>query len=274
MEIIKSPLNYSGSKNYIVDQIIDNLPDKYDTFVDMMGGAFNVGINVRNAKTLVYNEYNPFVFEIVDMLLTCDKEKLIKDVKEIVEKFGLSKGNKEAYINFRNYYNANKTPLNLFVVQMYCFQNQLRFNSKHDFNTPVGNCGVNETTYERILQFVPQCHKLITKNEDFANILIDEFSKDTVFYFDPPYLITNATYNDGKRGFKGWDENQEDGLLEYLDKINDSGRKFMLSNVIYHNGKTNTKLLEWCNNHSYRIIELKPHNGRYGSRKEVLVVNY
>ena len=61
---IKSPLNYSGSKNYIVDQIIDELPETFDTFVDAMGGAFNVGINVRNSKKIVYNEYNPFVFEI------------------------------------------------------------------------------------------------------------------------------------------------------------------------------------------------------------------
>ena len=69
-------------------------------------------------------------------------------------------------------------------------------------------------------------------------------------------------------------EKQEDDLLVFLDRIDKAGRKFMLSNVIYHNEKTNTKLLNWCNSHSYRIVELKPHNGRYGSRKEVLVVNY
>jgi len=274
MEIIKSPLNYSGSKNYIVDQILDNLPRKMSTFVDMMGGAFNVGINVRTAETLVYNEYNPFVYEIVDMLLTCNKEKLIRDVKDIVEKFKLSKGDKEAYINFRNYYNKHKTPLNLFVVQMYCFQNQLRFNSKHDFNTPVGNCGVNETTYERILKFEPCCKKLVTTNKDYSDVDLSSYPSDTVFYFDPPYLITNATYNDGKRGFKGWDEEQESNLLLFLDKIHANGQKFMLSNVINHNGKTNVRLQTWCESHNYKIIYLKPHNGRYGSREEVLVINY
>jgi adenine-specific DNA-methyltransferase len=272
-QFLKSPLNYSGSKNYIIDQIIDELPKKMNTFVDAMGGAFNVGINISNAVNVVYNEYNPFVYEIINMLLNSDTKELIENIKQIVEKFGLEKGNKEKYLIFRDYYNKNKTPLNLFVLQMYCFQNQLRFNQKHDFNTPVGNSGCNETTFNRINTFKTKSN-VITMNKDFNDLNPEEFDKDTVFYFDPPYIITNATYNDGKRGFKGWDMEQEIKLLAFLDKINQNGQKFLLSNVIFHNGKTNELLLNWATNNNYTIVELKPHAGRYGSRKEVLVKNY
>ena len=271
---IKSPLNYSGSKNYIVDQIIEELPESFYTFVDAMGGAFNVGINVRNSKKIVYNEYNPFVFEIVDMLLRDDKDKIISNVKRIIKKFNLIKGDKEAYLNYRDYYNNNKTAMNLFVLQMYCFQNQLRFNQKHDFNTPVGNCGCNETTFDRIKSFDIDNRELETTNLDFNDIDITKYSKKTVFYFDPPYIITNATYNDGKRGFKGWDEEQEEKLLSFLDRINKNGQKFLLSNVINHNGKTNKILLNWAKDNNYKIVKLKPHAGRYGSREEVLIKNY
>ena len=104
--------------------------------------------------------------------------------------------------------------------------------------------------------------------------MIDDFPFDTVFYFDPPYLITNATYNDGKRGFVGWNLLQEERLLRFLDRISSSGRKFLLSNVIEHNGKTNETLLNWANKNNYSIVSLKPHAGRYGSRKEVLIKNY
>lgn len=274
VELKKSPLNYSGSKNYIMDQIINELPLTMNTFVDAMGGAFNVGINVRNANTIVYNEYNHFVFEIVDMLIKSDKDKLIKDVENIISRFGLEKANKEKYIKYREYYNKNKTPLNLFVLQMYCFQNQLRFNQNHDFNTPVGNSACNDTTFERIRTFQSSASKVITMNKDFVDLDIDSFDLDTVFYFDPPYIITNATYNDGKRGFKGWDIDQEKKLLIFLDSINQSGRKFLLSNVIYHNGKTNEILLDWAMTNNYSIIELEPHGGRYGSRNEILIKNY
>lgn len=273
-EYIKSPLNYSGSKNYIVDQIIEQLPPSFDVFVDAMGGAFNVGINVSNAETVIYNEYNPFVYEIIDMLLTSDKIDLISKVQELVSRFGLEKGNKEHYIEYRKYYNKHKTPLNLFVLQMYCFQNQLRFNQKHDFNTPVGNCGCNETTFDRIRTFIPKSKQVHTSNLDFFEIDYTSLPKNTVFYFDPPYIITNATYNDGKRGFNGWDEEQERRLLEYLEKINANGQMFLLSNVIYHNGKTNELLLQWATTNNYKIVKLKPHAGRYGSREEVLIRNY
>ena len=98
--------------------------------------------------------------------------------------------------------------------------------------------------------------------------------KKTVFYFDPPYIITNATYNDGKRGFEGWSEKQEKELLEFLKQIDENGQKFVLSNVINHKGKTNKLLLDWVNDNGYQIVKLKPHGGRYGSREEVLVKNY
>lgn len=273
VDIIKSPLNYSGSKNYIVDQIIDNLPKHFNTFVDAMGGAFNVGINI-NSQKVVYNEYNKYVFEIVKMLLHANSNELIKEIEKTIDKYQLEKGNKEKYINFRDVYNENQTPLYLFILQMYCFQNQLRFNSKHLFNTPVGNCAYNESTSERIYKFKPKAKEVELLNLDFNDIELSLFEKDTVFYFDPPYIITNATYNDGKRGFKGWDIEQEKRLLKFLEKINNNNQKFMLSNVIYHNGKTNELLLNWCKENNFRIIELIPHSGRYGSRKEVLVVNY
>lgn len=273
-EVLKSPLNYSGSKNYIVDQIIDCLPDDISTFIDAMGGAFNVGVNISKAKNVVYNEYNPYVFDLVKYLLTEKKEKIIKDVEALVSDFELTNGNKEKYLIFRKYYNEHQTPLNLFVTQMYCFQNQLRFNGKHEFNTPVGNCGYNETITQRILEFKPKSEILELINLDFRDIEIDRYDIKSVFYFDPPYIITNATYNDGKRGFKGWTIEDEKELLMFLDKINDLGRRFVLSNVIVHKDKTNELLLNWVNKNNYRIINLKPHNGRYGARKEVLVVNF
>lgn len=50
--------------------------------------------------------------------------------------------------------------------------------------------------------------------------------------------------------------------------------KILLSNVINHNGKTNKILLNWAKDNNYKIVKLKPHAGRYGSREEVLIKNY
>lgn len=64
-------------------------------------------------------------------------------------------------------------------------------------------------------------------------------------YCNPPYLISNASYNDGNRGFKNWTEKEERELLKLLDTLNAKGVKFALSNVLYHKGQENKILAEW-----------------------------
>ena len=62
---IKSPINYAGSKYRLLKKIIPLFPNEIHTFVDLFGGAFNVGINV-NAKRVIYNDiinYLPELFE-------------------------------------------------------------------------------------------------------------------------------------------------------------------------------------------------------------------
>lgn len=54
-EYIKSPLNYVGGKYKLLPQILPLFPKNIDTFIDLFGGGFNVGINVP-AKEVIYNE--------------------------------------------------------------------------------------------------------------------------------------------------------------------------------------------------------------------------
>ena len=102
-----------------------------------------------------------------------------------------------------------------------------------------------------------------------------KFVGKTFFYFDPPYMLTNGSYNDGKRGFNGWDEEQEKKMLHLLDRLHRAHAKFMLSYVITHNGETNHTLMNWIENNDYRLICLGDILGISGSkRKEVLITNY
>ncbi len=269
-KIIKSPLNYSGSKYNLMGEINKYLPNNISTFIDSFGGAFNVGVNVQ-AERVIYNEYNKFTYNIIKLLLEeKNKNKIVKKVEEIIKNHNLVSGNKENYIKFRKYYNEiDSSTLNLFVLSMFCFQNQMRFNSKHEFNTPVGNCAYNETLKKRILAFIPKTKDFELINKNFYDIDYSKYDKNSLFYFDPPYLITNATYNDGKRGFDGWNTELEIKLLDKLIELDNNGYKFALSNVIYHKENVNHILLSWAQEHNFKIINLK-----HSRRKEVLIVNY
>ena len=55
LNFVKSPLNYTGGKFKLLPKIIPLFPSKIDTFYDLFGGGFNVGINVV-ANKIVYND--------------------------------------------------------------------------------------------------------------------------------------------------------------------------------------------------------------------------
>lgn len=76
------------------------------------------------------------------------------------------------------------------------------------------------------------------------NIDWDKFDENTLFYFDPPYFITKAAYNDGKRGLAGWGINEENCLFSILEHLHKKGFKFIMSNVKEHKG---TKILNLLN---------------------------
>ncbi|HEY9059183.1 MAG TPA: DNA adenine methylase [Pseudobacteroides sp.] len=270
----KSPLNYSGSKDTLLPAIVKELPSSINTFVDVMGGAFNVGANIVATDCIVYNELNQYVYEIIEWLLKTDKTEIVEGIEKRIADYKLEKGKKGPFDKLRLAYNeVDKCPLNLYLLHMYSFQNMIRFNSEHKFNTPIGVAGYSEDIKQRILNFKVKAKNLKMMNVDYTSINWSEYPSDTVFYFDPPYFITSAAYNDGKRGMKGWSADEEVELLNTLSYIDSLGYKFMLSNVINHKERTNHLLLKWVEEHGFRIIDIGISGWRY-AKNEVLIVNY
>lgn len=273
LKINKSPINYSGSKDTLVPEIIKLLPSNVDVFVDAMGGAFNVGANITALNKVVYNELNPYVYELVSWLVNTPKEELIRTIEQKIEQFGMDKADESAYKRLRDAYNANQNPLELFVLHMYSFQNMIRFNGSHKFNTPIGVAGYSDDMKQRILEFKAKTPNLELINGDYVNINWASYPQNTVFYFDPPYYITSAAYNDGKRGMKGWGLNEEIELLSILKRIDELGHKFILSNVIRHKDKEHTLLIEWIKENNYRVLDVGISGWRY-AKSEVIIINY
>ena len=273
LTINKSPLNYSGSKDTLLPAILRELPKSIDTFVDVMGGAFNVGANVTATNKVVYNEINPYIFEIIRWLLKNDHKTVIASVEDIINKYGLGKGARIPYEHLRDDYNKEQNPQMLYVLHMYAFQNMIRFNGKHIFNTPIGVAGYSDDIKQRIENFKVKAPNVELINSDYTTMQWETYPEGTVFYFDPPYFITSAAYNDGKRGMKGWGINEELELLSTLKKIDELGYIFMLSNVIEHKDKENVMLKEWVRENGYRVIDVGTSGWRY-AKNEVLIVNY
>ena len=287
MKIIKSPLNYIGGKYKILPQIIPLFPKKINKFVDLFAGGCNVGINIVDAREIYLNDNLIYLINLYKAFKSNNIDCILNHIKSRINQFDLSLTNEKGYKELRKLYNKQKNPLDLFVLIAYSFNHQIRFNNDHEFNNPFGkDRSFNETMERNLRLFV---EKIQTKKRKLLNVSFDEFdfsclSKNDFVYCDPPYLITVGSYNDGKRGFKGWTEKEEKKLLEILSNLDKSGIKFALSNVLDHKGKSNDILKQWIEKHpTFRVNPINFHysNSNYHtiirdkkSTTEVLITNY
>ena len=131
----------------------------------------------------------------------------------------------------------------LFVLIVYSFNNQIRFNSDGKFNLPVGKRDFNTKMSEKLSVFIDviKIQNSNFKNFDFAKFDIASIDSDDFIYIDPHYLITCETYNEQN----GWNENKERQLLSFIDKLTDKKIRCALSNVLQSKGRKNYILLKW-----------------------------
>ena len=273
---VKSPLNYVGGKYKLLKQIIPIFPNDIKLFVDVFGGGFNVGANVVSEK-IIYNEINKNVFDIINGIAN-SSDNIMKELESIVNEYQLSKTNKDGYLLLReNWNNEDKDWKKLYMLICHAFNHSIRFNKQGKFNIAFGKdrSEFNNKIKENFAKFKETiCNKNIEyRCGDFENI---EIIKEGIYYCDPPYLLGTANYNENG----GWTEDDEDRLLNWLDKLNENGCKFILSNVLEHKGLENTKLIEWSKKYKIHYLNYNYNNCNYNKKDkhqytlEVLITNY
>lgn len=290
--MINSPLNYTGNKYKLLNQILPIINGKSDRFVDVFAGSGLVGLNCDSSEVIL-NDNNTITIELLNYFKNNTSNQIISEVDKIILKYGftdthrngkdaypeikhegLSKFNKIPFNNLKNDYN-NAPDLNkLFALIIFGFNHYIRFNSKGEFNVPVGKVDYSTSLRTKTEEYVSgfKKKKITITNRDFKDESIYK-DKEAIYYFDPPYLITQAPYN------ASWSEKDEQDLLDLLSNLDKKGYKFALSNVIEGNGKKNDLLIEWSKRFTVHYLNRKYLNSNYRKKnitiaKEVLITNY
>ena len=304
MAFVQSPLNYTGGKAKLLPQILPLFPKRINTFVDLFCGGCNVAINT-SAQKYICNDINTELIGLLSLMKSDSESCFKKSIKEIISKYELSdsdtfgysfyncnsaKGlgtyNKEKFLSLREDFNKSKKTskshfYKLYVLIVYAFNNQIRFNSEGKFNLPVGKRDYNKKMQEKVSLFLKKIHEsdFSFLNQSFKDFSIEKLPEKSFVYADPPYLITTASYNEKK----GWTDDDEKSLLSFLDLLNEHGIKFALSNVLETDGKENKILKNWLNERpKYKCNHLKfsYSNSNYHKKNtnkktdEVLIINY
>ena len=300
-EFVKSPLNYTGGKYKLLGQLTSKFPNNIGTFVDLFGGGFNVGANVE-ADRIIYNDSCKEVSRLIKLFWKFTSNEIIEKLDNLIGKYSLSDSekngyeyygcnsnnglgsyNKDSFIKLRSDYNMAKTSISkdflLLLLNIYSFNNQIRFNSNGEFNLPVGKRDLNASIRRNIKLFAEKIKSknILFLNEDFKAVKPDNFEQP-FYYCDPPYLLGDACYNEND----GRNINKEKELLAFLLTLSNQGVNFALSNVIEHKGRTNDFLIKRAFLNRFNIIYLDKDysNSNYHSSAkdckttEVLITNY
>ena len=74
-----------GGKTNVIEFIKPALGGK-EVFVDLMGGGFNVGINAFGYQTIIYNDINFIVKDLLLMFRQLDTPTILKKIEDLIEK--------------------------------------------------------------------------------------------------------------------------------------------------------------------------------------------
>lgn len=283
--MIKSPINYMGSKRRLLKQILPLFPDNINTFYDLFAGGGIVSLNTQ-AKQVYYNDLDKNLAHMFIALSTLPDFEV-----DVVEKVILNHHDKESFLALRhdynqgNYHGVDKY-VALYVLIILSFNGLPRFNSKGEYNMPYASIkrltdNYLKTKIDNLRVFIKyvQEHHLVFISKSYDKVISDlsSLSNNDFVYLDPPYSLTDATYmNRGNR----WSYQEDKDLIAYMDNLDRYHIKFAMSNVLSHRGTTNEVLLSWLKGSNYTVHHLNMNysNSTYhtknGKSDEILVTNY
>ena len=297
--MIRSPFFYVGDKYKLLTQLKEFFPSGINNLIEPFCGGGSVFLNTSAAK-YIENDNNPWMIKLHKFLLKESKNKKLffRKLHRLIDQYGLSASylgknvpadlkkkyikthyavfNKEAYSKLKADFNANQSNMMLlYMLLIYGFNHMLRFNSSGLFNLPVGNVDYNKNVYEALSNYFDLASVIDVQFYalDYKKFLRKiNIEKNDFVYLDPPYLISSSEYN------KFWNEKNEKELLAEIDKLNEKGIKFALSNVFRHKGLSNQILIDWSK--KYNVHFLKSNYISYFDNSikkdtiEVLITNY
>lgn len=186
--MITSPLKWVGGKQKILKDILPHI-GSCDKFVDVFAGSMTVSLNV-DSQTYIINDINPDLIWFYKHVsnnydnIVKESNSLFHDVDEkkyysVRDKFNsLEHGNLERSILF-------------LFLNKFGFNGICRYNSKGKFNVPYGKRTshiVPEKNLECLSTFLTKNRVTLLNKNFIDNIIYETLDKNSVVYFDPPYL--------------------------------------------------------------------------------------
>lgn len=218
--MIKPVIKWSGSKRSQAEEILKNVPDKFNTYFEPFVGGGSVLYAVHPQKAICGDICKPLI-------------SLWNEIKERPKELSkayrlrwnrLQNEGYEAYYSIRDDFNQTHSPEDLMFLSRTCVNGLIRFNTKGEFNNSLHHTrkGINPDTLEKIIEDW-------SNRIEGATFIAGDYIKTTAsaspgdfIYLDPPYFHTVGRYY----GTKSIDFKE---FIQFMKDLNDRGIKYMLS---------------------------------------------
>lgn len=280
-------------KLYPIELKIKKIKNYYEPFVG--GGAvfFDIAQN--------YEVENAFLYDINDELILTYLV-IQKDVQRLIEflfrydkqyKKLSEEDRKQYYYEIRENYNLQRFNIDYnkysdnwipraaqtIFLNKTCFNGLFRFNSKGEFNSPMGKYKNPKILDEQNLLNVSMLLEIATiKKADFTEVRND-MKEASLVYFDPPYRPISKTASFTSYSKFNFQDDEQLKLAGLFYELDQQGHKLMLSNSDPKNTNPDDDFFETIYS-SYNITRVNAKrsinsNGtKRNSIKEIVVTNY
>lgn len=229
-------VKWVGGKRELVDFIMPCIPKQFNNYFEPFvgGGALFYALlnkGLLDSKQIYLNDKNKELINAYKMIQN-NPYKLLDELKILQDSH-----NKEVFYRIRNldrqkdfkdlnpYFRAAR----FIYLNKTCFNGLCRYNSKGEFNTPMGSYK-NPKIYDEAL--ILQTHKILNNicidNVDFEELIKNAISGDFI-YFDPPYYPISETSS-----FVSYTDNflqdEQMRLYEVFKQLDSRGVKVLQSN--------------------------------------------
>lgn len=287
-------LKWAGGKNQLLSEIEEyyifdeNITKYAEPFVG--GGA--VLFDILNRYTLDYIYISDINTDLINLYL-CIRDKLedlLYNLKSIEEqflklnmeerkKYYLSKREEFNKIKFNLKYKTIENAVLMIFLNKTCFNGLFRVNKSNKFNVPFGDyknpkiCDVdNLINVSKLLKKVDIVCGDYSRSYEFID-------NHTFVYIDPPYRPLSVTSNFTSYNKNSFDDEEQKRLSEFVNRINNLGAKFLLSNSDPKNTDINDDFFDslYSNFNIKRVLAKRNINSKGNLRNkitEILISNF
>lgn len=200
--------NYHGTKIKFAENVNNMIHHvnylvngkKYRYYVEPFVGSGAVYLNVPDIFDCYFiNDIDPSIVSLWEAVEAYEYYDFVAAREKVLIRFGDIKENKEAYYEFRNWYNARYHTTNdpakglyLYLLANSCINSMLRF----------GPNGMNQSWGHRLYFFTEsdynnirkKMEKTVITQGDYKECLKDK--KDSLIFLDPPYFLRGTSYTE------------------------------------------------------------------------------